>query len=100
MDSTELDRVKGEVAQILPSLGKHRIEELRRVIDAHYEKRFRGKRRVPKYGNLNKGFTGNQIEAFFRAIPNEKHRLLFSYQANLLVSTKFPLVCLANLVIA
>ncbi len=83
MDSTELDRVKGEVAQILPSLGKHRIEELRRVIDAHYEKRFRGKRRVPKYGNLNKGFTDNQLEAFFRAIGNEKHRLLFSYQANL-----------------
>ena len=83
VDSLELDRVKGEVAQILPSLGKHKIEELRRVIDEHYERRFRGKRRIPKYGNLNKGFTDNQIEAFFRAIGNEKHRLLFSYQANL-----------------
>ena len=83
MDNLELDRVKGEVAQILPSLGKHRIEELRRVIDAHYKKRFRGKRRIPKYGNLNKGFTDNQITAFFMAIHNEKHRLLFSYQANL-----------------
>ena len=83
MEEKELERLKEEVAQILPSLGKHRIEELRRVIDTHYEKRFRGKRRIPKYGSLNKGFTDNQLNAFLRAIHNEKHRLLFSYQANL-----------------
>ena len=83
MDTLELDKVKEEVAQILPSLGKHKIEELRKVIDRHYEKRFRGKRRIPKYGTLNKGFTDNQLNAFFRAIHNEKYRLLFSYQAYL-----------------
>lgn len=82
-EGLELDKIKEEVAQLLPSLGKHRIEELRKVIDTHYEKRFRGKRRLPKYGSLNKGFTDNQLEAFFRAIHNEKHRLLFSYQAKL-----------------
>ena len=83
MDSLELDRVKGDIEQILPSLGKHRIEELRQVIDRHYAKRFKGKRRTPKYGNLNKGFTDNQLNVFFKAIDNEKYRLLFSYQANL-----------------
>lgn len=67
-----INRVKGEISQILPTLGKHRIEELRRVIDRHYVKRFRGKRHTPKYGNLNKGFTDNQLEAFFRAIHNDK----------------------------
>ncbi len=76
-----LNRVKGQIEQILPTLGKHRIEELRRVIDRHYIKRFKGKRRIPKYGSLNKGFTDNQLEAFLRAINNEKYRLLFSYQA-------------------
>jgi integrase len=83
VDSLELDRVKGDIEQILPSLGKHRIEELRQVIDRHYAKRFKGKRRTPKYGNLNKGFTDNQLNVFFKAIDNEKYRLLFSYQANL-----------------
>ena len=83
VDSLELDRVKEEVAQILPSLGKHKIEEIMGVIDEHYERRFEGKRRIPEYGNLNKDFADNQIEAFFRAVGNEKHRLLLSYQANL-----------------
>lgn len=79
----ELERVKGEVAMILPALGKHRIEELRRVIDKHYDKRFRGKRKIPKYGSLNKGFTDIQLQVFLKAIPIEKYRLLFSYQAYL-----------------
>jgi integrase len=79
----DLELLKSELNTALPGLGKHRIEELRRVIDRHYQKRFRGKRRIPKYGSLNKGFTDNQLQVFFRAINNEKHRLLFSYQAQL-----------------
>ncbi len=76
-----VNRLKGELQLILPTLGKHKIEEVRRVIDNHYNKRFKGKRRTPKYGSLNKGFTDNQLEAFLRTINNEKYRLLFSYQA-------------------
>lgn len=79
----EFELEKVAVANLIPRLGKHRIEELRRVIDNHYTKRFRGKRRIPKYGSLNKGFTEPQIQAFFRAIDNPKFRLLFSYQAHL-----------------
>ena len=77
----ELEREKLVVAQLIPRLGKHRIEELRRVIDTHYTKRFKGKRRIPKYGSLNKGFTEPQLQAFFRVIDNPKFRLLFRYQA-------------------
>lgn len=82
-DNLELKMMKKEIEGILPTLGKHRIEELRKVIDRHYTKRFKGKARTPKYGNLNKGFTDNQLQAFLRVIENEKHRLLFTYQAQL-----------------
>ena len=77
----EFEYEKEVVANLIPRLGKHRIEELRRVIDTHYTKRFKGKRRIPKYGSLNKGFTEPQLQAFFRVIDNPKFRLLFRYQA-------------------
>ena len=79
----DLELLKSELNAALPGLGKHRIEELRRVIDRHYEKRFKGKRRIPKYGSLNKGFTEQQLKVFLMAIPIEKYRLLFSFQAYL-----------------
>lgn len=79
----ELESVKLEVNGILPKLGKHKIEELQRVISKHYIKRFRGKRKTPKYGSLNRGFTDEQLKAFFFAVDKEKYRLLFSYMAYL-----------------
>ena len=79
----ELESVKLEVNGILPKLGKHKIEELQRVISKHYIKRFRGKRKTPKYGSLNRGFTDEQLQAFFYAVDKEKYRLLFSYMAYL-----------------
>ncbi len=66
---------------ILPHLGKHKIEQLKKVIDNHYVKRFKGKRKTPKYGTLNKGFTDEQLEVFFENIDSPKFKLLFSYQA-------------------
>jgi len=38
---------------------------------------------MPKYGSINKGFTEEEIVVFFRAIDNEKFKLLFEYQAHL-----------------
>jgi integrase len=38
---------------------------------------------MAKYGSLNKGFTEEQLRAFFMAIDNEKYGLLFSYMAYL-----------------
>lgn len=81
MRKHELDSVKEELKVILPQLGKHKIEELRQVIDKHYDKRFKGKRKIPKYGSLNKGFTEQQLQAFLFIIDNYKFRLLFEYQA-------------------
>ncbi len=67
---------------LLPKLAKHEVEELRSVIHQHYVKRFK-RSRIPKYGNLNKGFTEQELNVFFRAIDSEKYRLLFSFQAQL-----------------
>jgi integrase len=47
-----------------------------------FRKRFLNSR-IPRYGALNKGFTEQEIQKFFRAIDNQKFRLLFSYQAQL-----------------
>ena len=67
---------------LLPKLAKHAVEELRSVIHQHYVKRFK-RSRIPKYGNLSKGFTAQKLSVFFRAIDSEKYRLLFSFQAQL-----------------
>ena len=47
-----------------------------------FRKRFQ-RSRIPKYGSLNKGFTEQEIQKFFRAVDNPKFGLLFSYQAQL-----------------
>lgn len=77
----ELEREKEIVAQLIPRLGKHKIEELRKVIDRHYIKRFQGKCRIPKYGDLNKGFTEEKLRVFFLAVDKPKYKVLFGFQA-------------------
>ncbi len=67
---------------LLLCLAKHDIEDIRTIVHQVYVKRFR-RSRIPKYGNLNKGFTEYEIQRFFKAIDNDKSRLLFSYQAQL-----------------
>ncbi len=79
----EMQDVQDRLDLLLPKIGKHKIELIQQHIAKHWEKRFQGKRRMPKYGSLNKGFTEQEIVAFFRAIDNDKFRLLFEYQANL-----------------
>ena len=41
------------------------------------------RRKTPKYGSMNKGFTEEELEAFFSVIDNPKLRLLFFFQATL-----------------
>lgn len=79
----ELEREKEIVIDLLPRLGKHKIEEFQRVISKHYVKRFAGKRRIPKYGGLNKGFTEEKLQAFFLTIDKPKYKLLFGFMAYL-----------------
>lgn len=71
------------VKAMLPSMAKWQVEELGAIVRHHYMARFKKKSRRPKYGSLNKGFTEQQLQAFFKVIDNEKHKLLFGYQSNL-----------------
>ena len=66
----------------MPHLAKHDIEDIRTIVHQVYVKWFR-RSRIPKYGNLNKGFTEYGIQRFFKAVDNQKFNLLFSYQAQL-----------------
>lgn len=79
----ELEREKEILAELMPRLGKHKIRELRKVIDKHMKQRFQLKNKIPKYGSLNKGFTELQLQAFLRVVDKPKYNLLFSYMAYL-----------------
>ena len=78
----ECTKLKAELSRILTNLAKHQIEEIRTLVHQTYVKRFK-RSRIPKYGNLNKGFTDYELQKFFKVIDNDKFRLLFSYQAQL-----------------
>ena len=73
--------MKAELLELMPKLGKHKIEALHKIILRYFEKRFHRKSKKPKYGNLNKGFTDEQLQAFFLAVDNDKYKLLFGFQA-------------------
>ena len=79
----EIEQINKRLTELLPRLGKHKIEIIQQHIQKYYKARFQGKRHNPKYGNLNKGFTEPQLQAFFIAINNPKYKLLFKYQATL-----------------
>ncbi len=66
----------------LPTLPKHHLVEIRKMVMQQFRKRFQ-RSRIPKYGSLNKGFTEQEVQRFFKVIDNEKFRLLFSYQSQL-----------------
>jgi integrase len=67
---------------VLPQLNFHEIKDVLSVIYCIKKRRFRGNA-PPKYGSLNKGFTEQEVQAFFKVIENDKFRLLFGYQAQL-----------------
>ena len=66
----------------LPTMPKWEMEKLMKATRVVYMNRFK-RRKTPKYGNLNKGFTEPQLKSFLLAIDNPKLKLLFEYQANL-----------------
>ncbi len=61
---------------------KHHLVEIRKMVMQQFRKRFQ-RSRIPKYGSLNKWFTEQEVQRFFKAIDNEKFSLLFSYQSQL-----------------
>ena len=74
---TEPEKLKRHIQEVLPSLTFHEIKDVLSVIYKIKQKRFRGNA-PPKYGSLNKSFTEQEVQAFFKVIENDKFRLLFS----------------------
>ena len=85
MDSESLNElmlIEAKLDGLLPRISKHKIEELQRQIAKHFVKRFAGKRKICKYGHLNKGFTPQQLKAFFDVADSPKMRLIFMLQSS------------------
>jgi integrase len=74
--------LKEHLEEAIPTLPKHHLVEIRKLVTEQFRKRFQ-RSRIPKYGALNKGFTELELQKFFRTIDNDKFHLLFSYQAQL-----------------
>ncbi len=79
---TEPEKLKKHIKEVLPQLSLHEIKDVLSVIYNIKKKRFRGNA-PPKYRSLNKGFSEQEVQAFFKVIENDKFRLLFGYQAQL-----------------
>jgi integrase len=98
MDSKAIDElmlVEAKLDELLPHLGKHRIEELQRHIAKHFVRRFAGKRKTCKYGRLSKGFNEFELQKFFASVSNKKLLLLWKYQATL--ALRIGEVCKLNI---
>ncbi len=61
---------------------KWQLEAARSVMVKAYAQRFK-RRKEPRYGSINKGFTEPELQRFFRSIASEKFALLFKYQAHM-----------------
>ncbi len=79
---TEYERLINSLYSVLPTLTHHQFKKLKKIVHKQFLKKF-AKNLPPKYGSLNKGFTEQEVQMFFRTIDNPKLRLLFSYQAQL-----------------
>lgn len=78
----ELERIKGELRELMPLLSKWRVEELQSLISKHYTTKWHH-RKFRKYGAINKGFEQDELEKFLGAINEPRFKLLFEYQAYL-----------------
>jgi integrase len=62
------------------TISKNKLEEIREITTRAHERRFR-RRKEPRYGSINKGFTEQELQVFLRVLRSEKFKLLFKYQA-------------------
>lgn len=63
-------------------MSKARLVSAITVLSEARKRRFLRSKK-PKYGSMNKGFTEEELERFFRFVDEPRFRLLFSYQAAL-----------------
>ena len=75
-------QLQEQLRRVMPSLAKHHLEELTHTVREEYCRRYAHSKNL-KYGNLNKGFTEQELQAFFMAIENDEFKLLFEFMANL-----------------
>ena len=61
-------------------LPKQRLVRAIELLSDARKRRFL-RRRLPKYGSMNKGFTGEELVRFLNAVEEPKIALLFTYQA-------------------
>ena len=71
-----------QVEHVSNAISKNKLEQLRTIVTKAHERRFK-RRKEPRYGSINKGFTEIELQHFLRNIHSEKFGLLFRYQAYL-----------------
>lgn len=60
----------------LTQLRKHQLEELQKKVGKELKRRYK-KRRTPKYGLLNKGFTQDELAKFISQVKHIKAKTIF-----------------------
>jgi integrase len=73
--------VKRQLESIASWLPKLKLIKANAIFWEARKRRFSERSKTPKYGSMNKGFTDEELERFFRFVDNAKYRLLFSFQA-------------------
>jgi len=76
----EWPRIKQEIEFLGRYLSKGNLVRAITILSESRKSRFL-RRRNPKYGSMNKGFTDEELERFFSVVDNPKAHLLFSFQA-------------------
>ena len=72
--------IKKQLGFLGANLSKARLVNAITVLSEARKSRFLRSRR-PKYGSMNKGFTEEELERFFRFVDEPRFKLMFSYQA-------------------
>ena len=73
-------RIKKELDFLARYSSKDKLAEAITIFSESRKSRFL-RRRTPKYGSMNKGFTDEELQKFFSIIDDARMHLLFSYQA-------------------
>lgn len=64
------------------NLSQDKLKEIIKTVSKVRETKYK-RRRIKKYGNLNKGFTDEELKRFFKFCENDKARLTFQLMAYL-----------------
>jgi len=72
--------VKNELEFLGTNLSKWSLVKAIKILSEARKRRFL-RRRTPKYGSMDKGFSESELEKFFSVIDDSKAHLLFSFQA-------------------